>query len=54
MRCYLVKCGVPFEKVFSVDELMTHEKLAMYVTFAEMDGNRFNWSQMRFEERKAA
>lgn len=47
-----MKNGVPFHVLFDVDELMPHERLAMYITMAELRGAKFDWDSMKFIEPK--
>ncbi|WP_176394303.1 hypothetical protein [Chromobacterium violaceum] len=52
--CWLVKNGVPFHLVFcEIDTLLPHEQFAMQVVFAGFEGNQFDWSAMRYAERKS-
>ena len=44
---WLVRSGVPFDVAFGMDETM---RAAFCIVFSEMDGNKFNWSSMEFEE----
>jgi hypothetical protein len=44
-----VKNGVPFDVAVSWE---AHERLAWGVTFGELDGGSFDWSAMRWRERK--
>jgi len=46
---WLVKNGVPFDVAFSLDDL---ERTAYAIAFSEMEGAKFNWDSMRFEEPK--
>nr|WP_199065121.1 hypothetical protein [Chromobacterium sp. ASV5] len=51
--CWLIRNGVPFDNVFpDLDALLPHEQLAMGVVFSELEGNEFDWSVMRYKERK--
>jgi hypothetical protein len=48
-----MKNGVPFDIAFGLPDLLPHEKMAMSITFSEMEsGKIFNWQTMDFEERK--
>jgi hypothetical protein len=43
---YLVKCGVPYDVAFSLDEV---ERMAYVVVFGEFSGLRYNWKLLRWE-----
>ena len=51
--CWLVKNGVPFERVFGgsgrLDRL---ERQAMAIAFSQFEGAEFDWAAMRFKERQ--
>lgn len=51
-RCWLVRNGVPFDRVFECDRLMPHERQAMSITFSEFEGNEWDWQAMQFKEKK--
>jgi hypothetical protein len=42
-----VRNGVPFDVAFQLDEVT---RAAWCIVFSEMEGNKFNWSSMTFEE----
>jgi len=43
--------GVPFSVIFpGITELLPHERIAMGVVMSELDGNKFNWNTMQYEE----
>ena len=44
---WLVKNGVPFDVAFSLDDVT---RAAWSIVFSQMEGHKFNWSTMRFEE----
>jgi hypothetical protein len=46
---YLVSKGVPFDVAFSLEP---HERMAYCVILGEQAGGSFNWSVMRWDERK--
>lgn len=46
---YLVKNGVPYDVAFS---LPPAERFAYFLTFAEFDGNQWDWNAMAFVERR--
>lgn len=46
---WLVKNGVPYNEVFNLDDTVI---VAWSILFSEMEGNKFNWSTMKFEEKK--
>ena len=43
----MVKNGVPWDVAFGVEETL---RLAMCITFSIMEGHKFNWNTMRYEE----
>lgn len=43
----LVKNGIPFDVAFSVDEIT---RAAWCIQLLEMEGNKFNWDMMKFED----
>ena len=43
---YLVKCGVPFDIAFSLSDT---ERLAFVVVMGTLDGNVFDWDELRWE-----
>lgn len=44
--------GVPFDRLFPECEVLNdYERFAMSVMFSEFEGQSFNWSTMRFEEK---
>jgi hypothetical protein len=47
----MLKNGVPFAMLFSCDELLPHEFMAMSITFSEFEGGEFDWANMCFKER---
>lgn len=51
MRLFLVKNGIPYDVAMS---LSNEKALAFVVVFQEMEGLRFNWQTMSFEEPKHA
>ena len=46
---WLVKNNIPFDVAFSLDDC---ERTAYAILFSEMEGNKFNFDTMRFEEQK--
>jgi hypothetical protein len=46
---WLVKNGVPYERAFDMEDA---ERIAHSVVFGEFEGQKFNWSTMRFEKPK--
>ncbi len=44
---WLVRNGIPFDVAFTVDDVT---RAAWCIVFSEMEGNRFNWNRMQFEE----
>jgi hypothetical protein len=44
---YLVKCGVPYEVALALDEA---ERLAFVVVLGELDGLRFDWRRLRWDD----
>ena len=46
---WLVRNGIPFDVAFGVDDVT---RAAWCIVFSEMEGNRFDWSRMQFEESK--
>lgn len=47
----LVKSGVPFDTAFALDDPM---RQAFCIIFGEMEGGKFNWASMAFEEPKGS
>ncbi|WP_211248665.1 hypothetical protein [Acidocella facilis] len=47
---YLVRCGVPFEIAFGLDEA---ERLAFIVTMGTLEGHRFDWTALRWRDEEA-
>jgi hypothetical protein len=48
--CVLVKNGVLFDTAFGMDD---DWRQALCVVFGELEGMRFNWATMAFEEPKS-
>ncbi len=46
---WLVKNGVPFDVAFGLDDVM---RAGWCIIFSEMEGNKFNFTTMQFEEPK--
>ena len=46
---WLVKNGTPWDVAFGVDEKL---RMAMSISFSQMEGRVYNWNSMRFEEMK--
>ena len=44
---WLVKNGVPFDVAFGMDDI---KRTAFCIVMSEMEGSRFNWNTMQFEE----
>jgi len=42
-----VKNGVPFDVAFSLSEI---DRQAYIIILGELDGQKFNWASMKFEE----
>lgn len=42
-----MRSGVPFDVAFELDEIT---RAAWCIIFSEMEGRRFNWAKMDFEE----
>lgn len=49
MRSILLKNGVPYDVAMSMPEWMV---LAHVVTFGTLDGGKFDWQRMRWEDSK--
>lgn len=47
-----MKNGVPY--LTATEELTDAEVMAHAIAFSEMEGNRFDWDQMKFERRDDA
>jgi hypothetical protein len=48
MDClYLVQRGVPYDVAFGLDHA---ERMAYVVVFGTLEGNRFDWQHMRWNE----
>lgn len=45
---WLVKNGIPWDVANSLDKKFRD---AFSIIFSEMEGNKFNWNMMRFEEK---
>lgn len=45
--CYLIKNGIPFDVAFS---LSPAKRIAFAIKFGQLDGNKFNFDTMRWEE----
>lgn len=45
----LVKSGVPFDTAFTLDDQM---RQGLCIVVGELDGGKFNWASMAFEEPK--
>jgi hypothetical protein len=43
---YLVRCGVPYDVAFELDE---PERIAYVVSFGLLDGLSFDWQKMRWD-----
>ena len=46
---WLVKCGIPFDVAFDLDYEM---RQALSIIAGELEGGKFNWDLMAFEEPK--
>ncbi len=46
---WLIQNGVPFDVAFSLDDI---HRAAWSIIFSEMNGAKFNWNTMDFEEPK--
>jgi len=44
---YLVRCGVPYDIAYGLDEA---ERMAYVVTFGTLDGLRFDWKRLAWED----
>jgi hypothetical protein len=44
---YLVRCGVPYEVAFGLDEA---ERLAFIVTMGTLEGHVFDWAKLCWVE----
>lgn len=47
--CWLIRNGVDVDRAFSMNPV---EALAMAVVFGGFEGNDFDWSAMRYKERR--
>jgi hypothetical protein len=45
-----VKQGIPFDVAFGVDD---NTRTAWCIVFSEMEGRKFDWDRMAFEEPEA-
>lgn len=46
---WLIKNGIPYDVALSLDD---EELFAYCIIFSELEGSKFNWKLMRFEEPK--
>jgi len=46
---WLIKHGIPFDVAFSVDDIT---RAGWSIIFSEMEGNKFNFNTMQFDEIK--
>jgi hypothetical protein len=46
---WLVKGGIPFDLAFSLDEVT---RAAFCIVLSEMEGSKFDWHRMDFEDPK--